>query len=115
MKRDWEKDNVAISAKLKDMEEGRFPQPFWIGVYPEGTRITPEKMKLSQEYARGKGGTFPSLLLLLLMTMMFSNFFFCDDVGCHSSHSGAMFCLGLPILEYVLIPRTKGFVFLKQR
>jgi len=76
LKRDWEKDNKAISAKLSDMEENRYPQPFWIGIYPEGTRITPAKKEASQKHSREKG---------------------------------------YPILEHVLLPRTKGFVFIRQR
>lgn len=74
--RNWEKDQRAIVAKLDSMNNGEFPRPFWIGVYPEGTRITPEKRVQSQEFAQKRG---------------------------------------LPLLEHVLLPRTKGFTFLMSK
>ena len=32
-----------------------YPRPFWVGIYPEGTRITDEKCKQSQELSRQRG------------------------------------------------------------
>ena len=32
-----------------------FPRPFWIGIYPEGTRLTPKKKAESDEFALKKG------------------------------------------------------------
>jgi 1-acyl-sn-glycerol-3-phosphate acyltransferase len=75
LKRDWERDRGPLAAKLAQMESGEFPRPFWIGMYPEGTRITAEKRKKSWEFAEREG---------------------------------------LPKLEHVLLPRTKGFVFIVQ-
>jgi len=73
--RNWLSDQLAIKAKLLQIEEGQFPRPFWIGIYPEGTRITPKKHAASIEFAKDRG---------------------------------------LPELNYVLLPRTKGFVTLVQ-
>jgi len=70
--RNWEKDHAMISHKLLDMEKGSFPRPFWVGIYPEGTRITPEKKEASLKFAASRG---------------------------------------LPQLHNVLLPRTKGFIF----
>ena len=53
--RDWARDRRQIAAKLDDMREGRFPRPFWIGVYPEGTRLTAEKKAESQAFSRQRG------------------------------------------------------------
>lgn len=75
LKRDWARDRGVILQKLKDMETGAFPRPFFVGVYPEGTRITPKKHEASIKFARERG---------------------------------------LPELQNVLLPRTKGFVFLKE-
>lgn len=75
LKRDWQQDSASLSVKLQDMDQKRFPEPFWIGMYPEGTRMTPKKLADSQEFAKQKG---------------------------------------LPVLNHVLIPRTKGFVFIKK-
>jgi hypothetical protein len=58
------------------MEDGTFPRPFWVGIYPEGTRITPKKWKESITFAAEKG---------------------------------------LPQLNNVLLPRTKGFVFVAKK
>lgn len=55
LKRKLEQDASAIKEKLNDMEENRFPRPFWLGVYPEGTRITPTKLAESQAFAQKTG------------------------------------------------------------
>jgi len=70
LKRSWEKDQKALLKRLHDMEHNKFPRPFWIGIYPEGTRITPKKKADSIAFAKTKG---------------------------------------LPQLQNVLLPRTKGF------
>ena len=75
LKRDWQKDHVALSSKLAEMEDGTFPRPFFVGMYPEGTRITPKKHAASLEFAKKRG---------------------------------------LPLLQNCLLPRTKGFVFVKK-
>lgn len=73
MRRSWEKDQINITNKLQEIETGIFPKPVWIGIYPEGTRITPKKREESIKFAQSRG---------------------------------------LPQLNNVLLPRTKGFTFL---
>lgn len=73
LSRSWEKDETALRRKLNDIETARFPHPFWVGIYPEGTRITTAKRAQSHVFAKQKN---------------------------------------LPILQHVLLPRTKGFTFL---
>jgi lysophosphatidic acid acyltransferase / lysophosphatidylinositol acyltransferase len=75
LKRKWEVDHKLLSKNFSDMENNRVPSPFWIGVYPEGTRVTPKKLKQSQEFARKRG---------------------------------------YPVFNHCMIPRTKGFIFVKQ-
>jgi lysocardiolipin and lysophospholipid acyltransferase len=73
--RNWQQDQSAIKGKLAEIEKGEFPRPFWIGIYPEGTRITKKKHAESLKFAAERG---------------------------------------LPQLNHVLLPRTKGFVTLVQ-
>lgn len=67
-----------MTMKLQEIKDQVFPNPFWLGIYPEGTRATKKKLEQSQQFARERGG-------------------------------------GLPILENVLLPRTKGFTFITDR
>ncbi len=55
LKRNWESDQKGLTRKLNSMEDGTFPRPFWVGLYPEGTRITPNKWKESIKFAESKG------------------------------------------------------------
>ena len=50
--RRWESDKRQIDAKMHEILQPSFPRPFWIGVYPEGTRITPAKKRDSQAFSR---------------------------------------------------------------
>lgn len=68
LRRHWDKDAERVMqtfARLKDSGA-----PFWLTSFPEGTRKTPEKHKISQKYAAK---------------------------------------LKIPIPEYTLVPRAKGF------
>jgi len=75
LKRNWQSDENAIKKKLEEIEINNFPRPFWIGIYPEGTRITSKKHEESVKFAQQRG---------------------------------------LPQLNFVLLPRTKGFVTVVQ-
>ena len=55
LRRNWEADQRQISGRMADMREGRFPLPFWIGLYPEGTRLTERKRQESIEFSRQRG------------------------------------------------------------
>lgn len=54
LKRSWKTDQKLMTKKLEQMSHGEFPRPWWIGIYPEGTRITPKKREASQAFARSK-------------------------------------------------------------
>eukprot|EP00475_Leptophrys_vorax_P028115 TRINITY_DN4049_c0_g1_i1.p1 TRINITY_DN4049_c0_g1~~TRINITY_DN4049_c0_g1_i1.p1 ORF type:complete len:412 (-),score=112.20 TRINITY_DN4049_c0_g1_i1:37-1272(-) len=55
LNRNWTTDQRYIDSKAKEMTSGDFPRPWWIGLYPEGTRITKTKLEESQKFARGRG------------------------------------------------------------
>ncbi len=77
LSRNWATDQAKFSQKMNQLkQEGAWPQPFWIGIYPEGTRITAKKRAESHKFARERG---------------------------------------LPILEHVLLPRTKGFITIRNQ
>jgi 1-acyl-sn-glycerol-3-phosphate acyltransferase len=69
--RKWDTDKQKIRAKLAQIEAGKWPEPYQIGIYPEGTRITEKKRAASHIFAAERG---------------------------------------LPVLNNVLLPRTKGFL-----
>jgi len=69
VKRNWTSDKEKIEKTFSQIN--KLNNNFWIISYLEGSRITPDKIKDSQEFAKKKG---------------------------------------YPILENVLIPRTKGFI-----
>ena len=50
--RRWESDKRQIDAKMSEILQPSFPRPFWLGVYPEGTRITAAKKAASQAFSR---------------------------------------------------------------
>ena len=50
--RRWESDKRQIDSKMHELLQPSFPRPFWLGVYPEGTRITPAKKAASQAFSR---------------------------------------------------------------
>lgn len=52
VKRDWQKDATSVQRMYDRIL--RRGAPFWLVIFPEGTRITSEKLKRSQEYARQK-------------------------------------------------------------
>ena len=51
--RNWQKDHNTFIEALKSLKS--YPNPWWIVLYPEGSRFTKEKLKFSQEFARSKG------------------------------------------------------------
>lgn len=51
LKRNWTKDRSLLESRFKQIKEV-YPRPLWIGLYPEGTRQTPEKLRESQVFAR---------------------------------------------------------------
>eukprot|EP00029_Vermamoeba_vermiformis_P006873 TRINITY_DN2816_c0_g2_i1.p1 TRINITY_DN2816_c0_g2~~TRINITY_DN2816_c0_g2_i1.p1 ORF type:complete len:336 (+),score=92.68 TRINITY_DN2816_c0_g2_i1:23-1009(+) len=76
LKRNWMRDQKAINATFADMNELIDTGiPVWLGVYPEGTRITKHKLEESRKFSAERN---------------------------------------LPVLDKVIIPRTKGFVAMIQ-
>jgi len=69
VKRDWTSDKKRIEETFSEIK--KLDNDYWIVSYLEGSRITPEKLKASQEFSKKRG---------------------------------------YPILDNVLIPRTKGFI-----
>jgi 1-acyl-sn-glycerol-3-phosphate acyltransferase len=53
VKRDWAADRESIARTFSRLVRGRVP--VWLILFPEGTRITPQKLKSSHEFARTRG------------------------------------------------------------
>lgn len=52
VKRNWAKDVDSIRKTFKILREGDIP--FWVVIFPEGTRLNPKKLAVSQAYAERK-------------------------------------------------------------
>lgn len=76
LRRNWKHDRELLGNRLDLLDHGHMPRPYWIGLFPEGTRISPKTKAKSIEFSIKNG---------------------------------------LPQLSNVLIPRTRGFVFIIQR
>jgi len=50
--RNWSKDQESINRTFKNLKDRKFP--FWLVSHVEGTRLTPEKLKQSQDFAKKK-------------------------------------------------------------
>lgn len=53
VKRDWSKDADSVRATFATLRKSNLPT--WLVIFPEGTRLKPEKLESSQDYARRKG------------------------------------------------------------
>jgi 1-acyl-sn-glycerol-3-phosphate acyltransferase len=53
VKRDWAKDANSIQATFAKVMNGKLPT--WLAIFPEGTRMKPEKLAASQAYAAKRG------------------------------------------------------------
>uniref|UniRef100_A0A6A7GCV4 Phospholipid/glycerol acyltransferase domain-containing protein n=1 Tax=Hirondellea gigas TaxID=1518452 RepID=A0A6A7GCV4_9CRUS len=53
LKRSWDADKLKLERKLTSLTTD-YSKPFWVGLYPEGTRITNKKRIASHEFARGR-------------------------------------------------------------
>lgn len=62
LKRNWEEDKKILEKSIKELVT--FPDPFWLLLFPEGTRWTPKKHAICQEIAREKG--YPEYKHMLL-------------------------------------------------
>lgn len=50
LKRNWEKDKAYMNTHVRDVVRS-IPRPFYIGIFPEGTRITDKKKQASHAFA----------------------------------------------------------------
>ena len=53
VKRNWSQDAETIRKTFKILMKSDFP--FWVMIFPEGTRLTPTKLAASRAYAQRKG------------------------------------------------------------
>lgn len=60
--RDWKTDRARLQKRLRHLQS--FPFPLWFILFPEGSRLTPQKLLHSQNYAQNSG--FPQLNHVLL-------------------------------------------------
>lgn len=51
--RNWEKDQAAMTESVNRLAD--YPHPVWLLLFAEGTRISPEKLEASREFARKRG------------------------------------------------------------
>ncbi len=49
----WDKDKETINKSLQKLS--LYPDPAWLLIYAEGTRISPEKLEASRDFARSRG------------------------------------------------------------
>lgn len=62
VKRNWAADRESIARTFSRLVQGRVP--VWLILFPEGTRITPQKLSKSNDYARAHGHQTHRHLLL---------------------------------------------------
>lgn len=54
MHRNWEADKKRLKALFANMKND-YARPWFLLLYPEGTRQTPKKLKAAQDFARSRG------------------------------------------------------------
>ncbi|KAI4489507.1 hypothetical protein M0802_011042 [Mischocyttarus mexicanus] len=52
LERNWNKDKDVIGRQIKELIE--YPDPIWLLLYAEGTRVTPKKIEACQKFAKEK-------------------------------------------------------------
>ncbi|KAK9273958.1 hypothetical protein L1049_018770 [Liquidambar formosana] len=62
LERNWAKDENTLKSGFQRLED--FPQPFWLGLFVEGTRFTQAKLLAAQEYAASAGLPVPRNVLI---------------------------------------------------
>ena len=86
LERNWEKDQDIMTQSVRALSD--YPDPVWLLIFAEGTRLSPEKLEASRDFARSRG--LPIL-----------------------RHCKSSTCISYVTLSKVLIsgltPRTKGF------
>ncbi|KAK1402752.1 1-acylglycerol-3-phosphate O-acyltransferase [Heracleum sosnowskyi] len=62
LERNWASDENTLKSGLRQL--CHFPRPFWLALFPEGTRFTQAKLEASQEYASAAGLPIPRNVLI---------------------------------------------------
>lgn len=62
VKRDWAVDGGSIDRTFAQLRSRR--NPVWLATFPEGTRLTPEKLERSRAYARKHGLPIPKRVMV---------------------------------------------------
>ena len=52
--RKWEEDKIRLKRLFIDMKND-YAKPWFLVIYPEGTRQTPKKLKAAQDFSRSRG------------------------------------------------------------
>ncbi|XP_057953560.1 1-acyl-sn-glycerol-3-phosphate acyltransferase 2-like [Malania oleifera] len=62
LERSWAKDESSLKSGFQQLED--FSMPFWLAIFPEGTRFTQAKLQAAQEYAVSAGLPVPRNTLI---------------------------------------------------
>ncbi|KAG6761032.1 hypothetical protein POTOM_034222 [Populus tomentosa] len=60
--RNWAKDEGKLKSSFQELKD--FPGSFWLTIFVEGTRMTPDKLLAAQEFAVSKGLPVPKNVLI---------------------------------------------------
>ncbi|KAF9675537.1 hypothetical protein SADUNF_Sadunf09G0042500 [Salix dunnii] len=60
--RNWAKDEAKLKSSFQELKD--FPISFWLTIFVEGTRMTPDKLLAAQEFAISKGLPVPRNVLI---------------------------------------------------
>ncbi|KAK8559725.1 hypothetical protein V6N13_016461 [Hibiscus sabdariffa] len=60
--RNWAKDESKLRSSFEALKD--FPMPFWMIIFVEGTRLTPDKLLEAQAFASSKGYPIPKNVLI---------------------------------------------------
>ena len=53
LERNWDKDKDVMSKTVQALSD--YPDPVWLCIFAEGTRLSPEKLEASRDFARSRG------------------------------------------------------------
>eukprot|EP00271_Cylindrocystis_brebissonii_P008052 TRINITY_DN2207_c0_g3_i1.p1 TRINITY_DN2207_c0_g3~~TRINITY_DN2207_c0_g3_i1.p1 ORF type:complete len:395 (+),score=46.76 TRINITY_DN2207_c0_g3_i1:421-1605(+) len=60
--RNWEKDRIKLERSFTRLHD--FPRALWVAIFPEGTRFTPAKLQVAQDFAAQAGLHVPQNTLV---------------------------------------------------
>ncbi|GMI74261.1 lysophosphatidyl acyltransferase 2 [Hibiscus trionum] len=60
--RNWANDESKLKSSFEALKD--FPRPFWMTIFVEGTRLTPDKLSEAQAFASSKGYPIPNNVLI---------------------------------------------------